>query len=458
MDNNFIDLLLTQKALPSPVKCFGEPNIETISKAICAYLNAQGGWIIVGVDDNHNPTNINEVIVMEQIQCEVTNNIAPLPLVYIQKETYRKQGTILITVIKGSIPPYSFKGKYYIAIDDEVKIPSSDQISYLLRSSFSIKSTWESIVNLLANPNLFDRKLMEDVYQEGLLSHKLVESPDGLTATLSELKLIDSYEVKNGAVCLFGDNISQTLPQSRVRIQLMSKGKSAEKFDNTLILEGNIFVLLKEVMNYFKNILPRQSVFVENQAKREDNFLYPLDVLREAIGNSLIHRDYTDSIGEISIFIYSNKIEIRNPGRLPKDIVKGKSEVLPHGSVLRNPLMAEIFYIGGYMEKTGRGMELISRKMKELGKKLPEWTSSNEQTILTIYNEINKTSYNERIRSFMESHVSNVIFTKKEYIEFFDKKPSKITAQSDISKMMELGICEKIGKGPATKYKIIDRY
>ena len=135
--------------------------------------------------------------------------------------------------------------------------------------------------------------------------------------------------------------------------------------------------------------------------------------------------------------------------------MKGKNEVLPHGSILRNPLMAEMFYIAGEMEKTGRGMSLISSKMRELGKKLPEWTSSNNRTTLRIFSKSGKSTLNERIEHFLGAHSKDDVFSKAEYIEFFEKKPSKITAQSDIQSMLNLGICKKIGNGPSTKYRII---
>jgi hypothetical protein len=99
-------------------------------------------------------------------------------------------------------------------------------------------------------------------------------------------------------------------------------------------------------------------------------------------------------------------------------------------------------------------MPLISNKMKELGKKLPEWTISNNRTTLIIYNKLEKVVVNERVKMFLDSHSSNYIFTKSEYIDFFDKKPSKITAQNDIQSMLKSMLCEKIGNGPATKYKI----
>lgn len=180
-----------------------------------------------------------------------------------------------------------------------------------------------------------------------------------------------------------------------------------------------------------------------------------MDVLREALGNALIHRDYSDSTSEVTIFIFSDKIEITNPGELPDKIVRGKSEVMPHMSILRNPLMAEIFYIAGYMEKTGRGMELISRRMRDLDKKLPEWISLNGSTTLRIFNLSSKTELNERIEYFLRRHPKGDMFTKNEYADFFENRPSKITAQTDISAMIKAGLCMKIGNGRATKYRVI---
>ena len=457
MDNNFLEMLLAQKALPGNIKCIGKVNIDKIAKSICAFLNGQGGWIVVGIDDKHNYMDIDVSDTIAKIQYEITNNIAPLPLVYVQKESYKSNNVVLITVSKGSLPPYSYMGKYYIQAGDAVIPPNPDQISTLMRSSFSIVSTWETTGNLLATPENLDKKQMDMVYHAGVSTGRLVENPNGLLPTLSELQLADSYEVKNGAVCLFGNNTKVSVPQSRIRIQLMSKGKTSDSFDNTKIIEGDILLLFNETINYLTEILPRQSIFLNRGLMRKDEFIYPLDVVREAVINSLIHRDYSGAAGEITLFIFPDRIEISNPGKLPDKLVKGKINVTSHGSILRNPLMAEILHIAGYMERVGRGMELISRRMREMGKKLPEWTTTNDSTTLTIYNKSVKVELNERIQTFMKLHSERDEFTKNEYIHSFDNPPSKITAQTDISKMIELGLCMRIGKGPSTKYRIVDR-
>ncbi len=454
MANNFVEILLSRKHLPSPVMCISSSNTEEVAKIICALLNAQGGWIIVGVDNNYDSIGIDNSEFENRIQREIANNISPLPLVYIQKELYKGNIVVLITVIKGSLPLYSYKNRYYVDRGGEVVVPSPDEISHLMRESFSVKSGWESIVNLHCNKDDLNSKLIEEVYRQGVSSGRLANSDAGLLPTLSELQLLTSYEVTNGAAALFSSKVGKCLPQCRARIQLMSKGKTADHFDDTVILEGNIFNIHHEAINYFQERLPRQSLFLDGRTTRIDDYIYPIDVLDEAISNALIHRDYSNSFDEVTIFIYSDKIEITNPGRLPDQLVKSKNEVLPHGSVLRNPLMAEIFYIAGQMEKTGRGMALISGRMKELGKKLPEWTTSNDRTTLTIYNKALKIAFNERIKFFLESHSKGDIFSKAEYVAFFEKKPSKITAQSDILLMLNANACLKIGNGPATKYRI----
>ena len=45
---------------------------------------------------------------------------------------------------------------------------------------------------------------------------------------------------------------------------------------------------------------------------------------------------------EVTVFVFSDRLEITNSGQMPEKMVLGKSTVLPHGSVLRNPLMAEV--------------------------------------------------------------------------------------------------------------------
>ena len=129
---------------------------------------------------------------------------------------------------------------------------------------------------------------------------------------------------------------------------------------------------------------------------------------------------------------------------------------LPHQSISRNPQMTEVFFVDGKMERTGRGLGLIVSKMKEQGARLPEWTSKDGYTTLTIYRNAKEAKLNRRIREFLEARELGREFTKTEYMDVF-ADISKITAQTDIQVMQTLELCEKRGNGPKTRYVYVKK-
>ncbi|MCK9313989.1 MAG: putative DNA binding domain-containing protein [Methanocorpusculum sp.] len=454
MENSFVESLLAQTNLPLPICCKAEFDKESVARTVCAYLNANGGWIVLGVDEKHRYVGLPVGNVETLIQREVVEGIVPLPLVYVQRELFDGSPVVLITVMKGSLGLYTYNGKYYVMAGETAVQPDSDRMSRLLRDSLPVRSGWEGDSCLMAEVEDLDEELMADVYEKGLKKGRITESSDGLRSTLSDIRLMTVSKITNGAVALFAKETRSLLPQCRIRIQLMLKGKAASQFDDTYTIEGNIFTALEQTISYFKDRLPRVSLFYADKTGRYDDLVYPLDVIDEAVSNALIHRDYTDRMDEVTVFIYADRMEITNSGQLPKQMVSGKSKVLPHGSVLRNPLMAEVFYISGEMEKTGRGMQLISGKMQETGKRLPEWASRNGKTTLCIYNLGENVSQNVRVSQFRDSHQKGMLFSKADYMTAFEKEVSKGTAQNDLLLMLKAGICEKVGSGPQTKYRL----
>ena len=455
MESSFVKALLTQPHLPSPIFCFADASPEMVAKKVCACLNEMGGWIVIGVSGKQEYVGLPSNDYESKVRQEITEFISPLPLVYVQQESFDGKPVLLVTVPQGSLTPYTYKGRYLIQKDNEIDVPTPDMLSKLLRNSYTSRSDWERVNNLYAKDEDLDERLMAAVYEKGLSLGRLSKNNFGLRGLLSELRLVRTGEVANGAVALFAYDTRNLLPQCRLRIQMMTRGKDADGFEDLYFIEGNVFTVQSKAINYFRERLPRVAYFFSNKTSRYNDFEYPLDVLDEAISNALIHRDYTDISDEVTIFIYADRIEITNSGRLPEKMVSGRSKVLPHGSVLRNPLMAEVFYVAGEMEKTGRGMLLISNTMRDAGRKLPEWTSSNGKTTLIIYNRKEVLEPNERIRSFVNRWPREVVFSKTDYMTSFERQPSKVTAQNDLLIMLKTGLCEKLGSGPKTMYRLL---
>lgn len=454
-NNNFILSLLTQKS-DAPLSRFRELDMHAILSTICAYLNNDGGWIVIGIDNENNVVGLHDLNAA-YMSTEIVKNISPMPLVYVQQEIWQGYPILLITVIKGQRAPYSLDGKYYIVNKSgEVIVPNKDEISVMMRHN-KVVSSWETIPASGAEEDDIDFNRVERVYQLGIQSSLIKPRIRDGHDLLAGCDLLDYGVVKNGAIALFGYEPSRFMRQCRCRIQVMLNGKTADQYEDMRILECNVFEMIEKLRNYFYQILPNIGAFSNSQWERRHNTIYPMDVLDEAIVNALVHRDMGDLAGEVLINIYRDKMEITNSGEIPFGILKGKNKILPHISALRNPMMAEILYIAGLMEKTGRGMTLIYNKLTAEGLRSPEWQSRNGYTTLTIYSTpAEPPKVSSRALDFLWQYKGET-FSREQYQNYFKEKISEKTAKNDVSALVANNMVLVEGAGPSTKYKIIRR-
>lgn len=230
----------------------------------------------------------------------------------------------------------------------------------------------------------------------------------------------------------------------------MPHGKTGSRYDDSLIIEDHLFKAFEHVHNYFKQQLPIVSEFKHDEWNRIDRERYPLEALDEAVVNAMVHRDYGDVSGEVSINIYRDKIEITNSGEIPEGILKSKNSFEIYHAVFRNPMIAHMFFLRGKMEKKGRGLPLIKARFIEYGLKLPEWITRNGYTSLTLYG-IPK-PLTSRMISFLMKLKTGEQFSREDYEKFFKGSISEKTARLDISNLSNGGWLSKVGEGPATTY------
>ena len=106
--------------------------------------------------------------------------------------------------------------------------------------------------------------------------------------------------------------------------------------------------------------------------QRIERYFVPEEALREALLNALCHKDYSRGI-PIQISIYNDKLYIANYGHLPENwTVENLFE--KHASQPFNPNIAYVFYLAGFIESWGRGIEKICTVCKNDGVFQPEFT------------------------------------------------------------------------------------
>ncbi len=449
---SFIAELIRQKE-DRQIEFLGDYQSSEILEVICSFLNADGGWVIIGYDGRQFcdlPVNLPEKV--SELKALINEQIFPQPLVDVRTETYRNNQCILINVIKGARQPYSYQKKYYVRTGSTTHEATQDEVSLLMRTSNEYGSTWEKQTATDATLDDLDPEEIRTTISEAARLGRGKSLPDDMPGFLNYFQLVDMNLVRNGSIVLFGNEPVQFVPQSQIRITVMHYGKTGSRFEDTLLLEDNLFTAFNRLQDYFSRNLPLISEFRHNTWDRITRGKYPMDALDEAILNAMVHRDYADISGEISINIYQDKIEIINSGEIPPSIVLGKNTIKEHHSVLRNPAIAHIFYLRGKIEKLGRGLTLIKNRFEEYGLNLPEWTVQGGYTTLTLYGTPKPVRTNERIIKFLRSLKTGEQFNRQLFEQFFNKHISEKTARNDISIMIEGGWVEKMGDGPSTSY------
>jgi ATP-dependent DNA helicase RecG len=188
----------------------------------------------------------------------------------------------------------------------------------------------------------------------------------------------------NAGMLLFGYDPQQFLIQAEIVCVLYKHTTGKQRFADRRILHGTITQQIDQAEAFFKQYIPI-AAHMEG-FHRIDEPEYPLEALREAVVNAVVHRDYSLQGEAIRIFYYADRIEIRNPGLLMPGITLNE---LRHGkarSKPRNPILTTALrdFPGGYMERVGSGISFMINQMRELGKPDPQFREQGE-FIVTFY-------------------------------------------------------------------------
>lgn len=132
--------------------------------------------------------------------------------------------------------------------------------------------------------------------------------------------------------------------------------------------------MLEGTMNFLQRNM-KNSVIINSNGVRTDRTEYPMEALREAVANALIHRDYSTQTENayISVYMYNDRIEILNPGAL---YGTNKLEKLgtPTTMESKNPTIVRILEEkGSVIENRHSGIPTMKREMKKYGLPEPEF-------------------------------------------------------------------------------------
>ncbi|OGW06135.1 MAG: hypothetical protein A2889_08155 [Nitrospinae bacterium RIFCSPLOWO2_01_FULL_39_10] len=284
-----------------------------------------------------------------------------------------------------SKPYYVEKGErkiYYMRVGSTSREATREELSRL----FQVSGAYHYDVAPVANTNIEDVDMGKvkryiSTYH-GIRMENLTEAEvKNILNNADVIKRTDYGDVLTvGGLLMFGVKPQKFLPNTGVTFAYFMGDNISDTLLDRKVVEGTLTVLIDETVKTIIGNLKKPSKI--KGLKRVEKML-PKEVFREAITNAVAHRDY--SIGaETRVYMFLNRIEVRSPGALPNTVTIEKMKIGGY-PFSRNPLIAQYLRDLRYIDRLGRGVQMILRKTKELGFSEPELKEDGEEFILTLF-------------------------------------------------------------------------
>ncbi|MCS7060187.1 MAG: ATP-binding protein [Anaerolineae bacterium] len=200
--------------------------------------------------------------------------------------------------------------------------------------------------------------------------------------------------------------------------------------------------------------------------RRSEETLYPPGVLREAVVNAVAHRDYRLIGNQIHLLIFSDRVEVRSPGKLPGHVTLKN---LLHERYSRNEAIVQVLADMGFIERLGYGIDRMVRSMKEAGHDAPQFEETDGGFAVTLRAKpaavaqipgdiatdragaLPQTPQQQRLDKMIEYLRAHGRITNREYQELCPDVSAE-SLRRDFVELVEAGIILRVGDKKGTYY------
>jgi len=211
---------------------------------------------------------------------------------------------------------------------------------------------------------------------------------------------------------------------------------------------------------WLKDKLP--NVVDRSKMRREERPALSFEMLREAVVNALIHRDYDIAGGKCQVVVTEDTITVRSPGAPPPPITLEQLQSFTAPMLSRNPALHFVFARMGMAEEQGFGIGSLRDRAKELGLPLPRYTWDAPYLVLKLYRSAKSVirelpanvldSLNAEERRGWEYLATKTACTRAAYEQHMGVDTRK--AQRHFKRFVGLGLLRKIGASTSTSYEV----
>ncbi len=337
---------------------FREKYSSKIDRDMVAFANTKGGCILLGVTDDGQ-------IIGEKLTNEMKAEISSLarncePHIVINK-ILPIGDVVVIEIPVGDEKPYSCSAGYYRRLDAVTQKMTQREVRAIFRETDIVSFEDLSCKDLRLED--ISLKKVKSFLREANTLYKINKS--NLPSFLTSLSIYRQGKITNAGALMFASKVENFIFHSESILGAF-KGTDKTNIYDRHDVRDDLLTQFNEAVNFLKKHLNVRSEI--RGVNRADIYEIPLDALREAMVNAIVHRDYSLKGTSIYVRVYDDRVEIENPGGLPNGVTKqdfGKS------SVRRNPIIADLFHRMGKVERMGSGIDRMRDLMREAELKEP---------------------------------------------------------------------------------------
>lgn len=329
--------------------------LKELTEEVCAFANAAGGVLLMGVDDQNHIVGVTIDNSKRSAIQNSLNEINPhLPSTFYKVVVDDKEIWV-IEVSSGTQKPYMLSGTIYVR-----QGPNTQKITSVegMREFFQQNDRIYFDEGLCPN---FDVKndLDEDYFEEFRAASGLSSSVK-TNQIIQNLKLTDSKGIfKNGGVLFFGKAPEDFFEKAVIRC-VAFKGTTKTQIIDDKVYGGPLMQQYQQTMHWLNGKLDVRYI-IEGSGPRQELWEIPEVVFKEALINALAHRDYYDKGARITIELFDDRVEVSNPGGLVSAIDPAEFGFKSHS---RNPLIFGLFERIDMVEQIGSGISRIRDAME----------------------------------------------------------------------------------------------
>lgn len=426
-----------------------------LPKELVAFANASGGRIFIGVDDKNKVTGCS---FSNKNITQIENMAASCdPPVAIEIEKLHQHNVLVVHVPEGANRPHRCNKGFYLRNGAVSHKMSTLDITEFIQAEGKIR--FDQQLRLDLNwPDVLDENRLNHFLKIAKISQRTDTASLLLNLGAGEFKDEQFYFNQTG-VLLFSKDPTIRQPYVSVVCALF-KGTGKAYILDRKELTGNLLENVEDALIFLKKHLQLRWEITSQSTRRKEILELPEVALREAMVNAVCHRDYLEQGAQVMVEIFDDRVEIYNPGGLPKGLPE---KDFGRRSVCRNPNIASLLLRCDYIEKMGSGIERIHEALRK--EKCPEVEIAYKTMFSLIFFRPTYMDDPSQKKTREETRVK----TREEILSLIQNDPNitavKLAEQTgltkkgiewQIAKLKEAGQLQRVGPTKGGYWKIVE--